>query len=245
MTCTRLSFHGKPSFRLGIKHIVLTLCRRGLVILIYLHILLGFLNLLGIYIVLLSLSYYPLKDIKPFFVRLCDKVHYCIFIVWYIFRSLPLGIQLIILFRLYLILSGLFFEFLPFTLHATPNSMSLSYILNSTSTESTGGSNSSPGNGPPHNEASSISGANSSDLLIRKCYNQLQIPVKYQIWDHRHTPDCRLDTVELRNEICIRYVNAGSPGGYKLATLPSGELRLRCFNNNLNMTEEIFNAIKR
>src|SRR5882757_6467618 len=66
VTCTRLSFHGKPSFRLGIKHIVLTLCRRGLVILIYLHILLGFLNLLGIYIVLLSLSYYPLKDIKPF-----------------------------------------------------------------------------------------------------------------------------------------------------------------------------------
>jgi hypothetical protein len=40
-------------------------------------------------------------------------------------------------------------------------------------------------------------------------------------------------------------VNAGSPGGYKLATLPSGELRLRCYSNNLNMTEDIFNAIKR
>jgi len=58
-----------------------------------------------------------------------------------------------------------------------------------------GGSKSSPGNGPPHNEPSHISGANSSDLLTRKCYNQ--IPVRYHIWDPRHTPNCRLDTVEL------------------------------------------------
>jgi len=207
---------------------------------------LGFLDLVGL-IGILSLAYYPIMDNKPFFVRLYDKVHYCILIVWFIFRSLPLGIQLILLFRLYLILSGLLFEFLPYTLHATPNPMSLSNILNSTSTESTGGSNSSPenGNGRPPSEPKPISWAESSDLLTRKCYNQLQIPVRYHIWDHRHTPDCRLNTVELRNEICTRYVDAGSPGGFKLAALPSGELRLRCYSNNLNMTEQIFNAIKR
>ena len=87
------------------------------------------------------------------------------------------------LFKLYLILSGLLFEFLSFTLHATPNPMDLSHILNSTSTESTGDSNSSPNNGnrPSNNEPSPISGADSSDLLTRKCYNQLQIPVKYHI----------------------------------------------------------------
>jgi hypothetical protein len=59
--------------------------------------------------------------------------------------------------------------------------MSLSYILNSTSTEYTGGSNSSPSNDPPLNEPSPVSGANSSDLLTRKCYNQLQIPMRYHI----------------------------------------------------------------
>jgi hypothetical protein len=102
-------------------------------------------------------------------------------IVWFIFRSLPLGIQLIMLFRLYLILSGLLFELLPYTLHATPNPMDLSHILNSTSTESTGGSNSSPNNGPAHNQPSPISGADSSDLLTRRCYNQLQKQSEYHI----------------------------------------------------------------
>jgi hypothetical protein len=196
---------------------------------------------------ILSLAYYPLKNNKPFFVSLWDKVHYCILIVWFIFRSLPLGIQLIMLFRLYLILYGLLFEFLPYTLHATPNPMDLSHILNSTSTESTGGSNSSPnnGNGPPLNQPSPISGADSSDLLTRRCYNQLQKQSEYQIWDQRHTQDCVLDTVELRNEICIRYEKAGSPGGYRCVPIKSGELRLRWYNCNVRMTEEIFNAIKR
>jgi hypothetical protein len=85
------------------------------------------------------------------------------------------------LFRLCLILYGLFFEFLPYTLHAIPNPMDLSHILNSTSTESTGGSNSSPNNGPPHNQLSPISGADSSDLLTRRCYNQLEKQSEYHI----------------------------------------------------------------
>jgi hypothetical protein len=54
-----------------------------------------------------------------------------------------------------------------------------------------------------------------------------------------------LDTVELRNEICTRYENAGSPGGFKCVPIKSGELRIKCFDRNLRMTEEIFNAIKR
>ena len=54
-----------------------------------------------------------------------------------------------------------------------------------------------------------------------------------------------LYTVELRNEICTYYEKAGSPGGFKCVPIKSGELRLKCFDSNLLMTQEIFNPIKR
>lgn len=90
------------------------------------------------------------------------------------------------------------------------------------------------------------------DLLTTKCRNQLNYHgrARQAICSQTLPPECRLDTEDLRRELCSRYYINGSPGGYQIRNLERGdyvgEPRIyRTGTNPATMDARIFNAIAR
>lgn len=186
MTCFSLSFYRKPSFGFGIQYFVLTLCGCGLTILIHFNILLGFLNFLGI-ILILSLSYYPIRYYKR---------------IWCFILGISLVTLINILIRIILFFSSFEFDLSYFTVNSTSgqNPMDISSILNDS-----GGNNSTPGNNnpTPGGSNSPSSGRNpyvTMPGIIAKLELQLAEPVygweRPAIYSSRFNSDARLTPAE-------------------------------------------------
>lgn len=119
--------------------------------------------------------------------------------------------------------------------------------------DNSGGSDgNSGGNGgnklPPLKET--LPGCESTDLLTRKCYNQLQVPEgsRLIICDRRHTYDSVLDTPELRQELVDRYRQAGRPGGFRIGPNFAKVPEERIFawqKTQIPMNDTIYDAIRR